>query len=213
MKKFGYVFFVLAVLLLSRGAFYAQDALAVEHEGKLSAGVYAMVVAPEKGNFDTTGGGGAYVDYRLTENLVLEGAVEYAQWDFSVDATGAATGTLTGDLDVIPLIGTLQYRFDTSESFIPYVGAGITAMLIDGDASGTLSNGASATISLDDAIGGHICGGFDYKVQENLLVNLDLKYTWAVSDTTESATAGTTVTFDDMDMHNATARIGIKYLF
>lgn len=210
MRGFYVVLIGISIVCLANLSF-AQGIEGVE--GKLEAGAYGILVIPEKGNFDTAGGGGGYLRYYITENIAIEGAAEYAQWDFSTDVSGAS-GTLTGDLDVIPIMGTLLYCFPAAYHYniTSYIGGGITGMFIDGDATGTLTPGGTGKISFDDAIGGHICGGIDWKMTENIFFNLDAKYTWAVSETSESVDTGT-LTFDDMDMYNATIRGGLSYKF
>src|SRR4030042_4579805 len=102
---------IVSVVLMGTPLTFAQDTA-----GKVEVGGYGLIMAPQKGNFDTAGGGGGYLRYFFTENIALESALEYAQWDFSTSGTGA-TGTLTGDLDVLPLLGTLQYHFNTGSNF------------------------------------------------------------------------------------------------
>jgi outer membrane protein len=204
------VFIIGVAIIAVAGLAYAEGEAAAK-ENKVQLGAYGMLVVPQKGNFDTTGGGGGYLRYFFTDNIAIEGAVEYAQWDFKTDV-GGATGQLKGDLDIIPIMATLQYHFGNFGNYSTYVGGGFTGMVIDGEAKGTLDPGGNGKITFDDAIGGHICGGLDWKLSDNILFNLDAKYTWARSKTSESVDSGT-LTFDDMDMYNFTLRGGITYKF
>ncbi|MFH1645050.1 MAG: hypothetical protein ABIB11_01380, partial [Candidatus Omnitrophota bacterium] len=60
----------------------------------------------------------------------------------------------------------------------------------------------------------HMCTGVDWKLTENVSLNLDGKYTWAVSETSESISdPGSTLSFEDIDMDNIAIRAGISYRF
>lgn len=204
-KMLAIILVILALIMMARDGFCKAAA------GQIEAGAYGTLVVPEKGNFDTTGGGGGYLRYYLTENIALEGAGEYAQWDFTTDVVGAS-GQITGDLDVIPIMATLLYAIDCNYNLNIYIGGGFTAMIIDGDATGTLTPGGNAKIEFDEALGGHVCAGLDWKMTDQVLFNIDAKYTWATSETSETVDTGT-LTFDDIEMNNFTLRGGISYKF
>ena len=201
---------VILVLLIGL-AMISTDAYCRDLDDKLEAGAYGILVVPAKDNFDTTGGGGGYLRYYVTDNIAIEGAAEYAQWDFAADTAGA-TGQLTGTLDVIPIMGTILYAAEVGHSVRGYIGGGVTGMLVNGSATGTLTPGGTGKIEFDDGIGGHICAGLDWQATKNIILNLDGKYTWLTSDTVETVDSGT-LTFEDMDMDNFTLRGGATYKF
>ena len=59
-----------------------------------------------------------------------------------------------------------------------------------------------------------VVGGLNWNATENLLLNVDLKYTWVTSETTEStSTAGTALVYEDMDLTNLGLRGGLSYKF
>jgi len=191
------------------GLSYAQESGSLT--GKYDIGGYGTVVVPSEENFNITAGGGGYLRYYVTENVVIEGAAEYSQWDFGTTPANV-DGDIEGDLDVLPLMATLLYYYPASQQLNIYAGGGFTGILIDGEATGTLSPGGTGTIEFDNAIGGHVCGGFDYMVADSIFLNLDAKYTWATSDTSETVTTGS-LSFPDMDMDNLTTRGGLSYRF
>ena len=207
--KFFLSVVIISIVCLFSGSMAYCESLADSVEG----GLYGLLTVPSKDNFDTTGGGGGYLRYYVTENIAVEAAMEYSQWDFSTTVSGA-TGTLSGDLDVIPLMGTLQYHYLVNDNLHAYVGGGISGFIIDGSATGTLSVGGGSKIDFDNAIGGHLSGGLNWNATENLLLNVDLKYTWVTSETTEStSTAGTALVYEDMDLTNLGLRGGLSYKF
>lgn len=185
----------------------------------LEVGIYGTAVVPEKDNFDSTNGAGGYLRYHLTDDISefnkfsIEIAAEYAQWDFSTNVSGAE-GSISGNLDVVPVMCGLLYSFTDSESFRSYIGGGFTGIIINGETSGALSPGGISTIDFDNAIGGHFCAGIDWKITKKISFNVDAKYTIASSDTTETVTdSNYTLIFEDMDMNNFTFRGGLAYKF
>lgn len=212
-KKFFGIFCVLFVGIAIIISTNKAEAGELFNDKNLEIGAYGALVVPSKSNFDSTGGGGGYLRYRMTEKLSLEASAEYDQWDFTTDVTGA-TGNLTGTIDVLPIMGSLLYYFSKSDNFSAYVGGGITGMLIDGNATGTLNPGDTGTISFDNAVGGHLSLGLDWGINDNISFNLDGKYTFAESKTSETLEdTNYVLTFEDMDMSNFTMRGGLSYKF
>lgn len=178
---------------------------------RLGAGGYGTVAIQDTGGFDTGWGGGGYLKYMPLDYLALETSYDVQSWDYSSSVSGT-TGTLTGDIIVMPWSFTalLTYPFLEGKLY-PYAGGGLTILFNSGDVTGTLSPGGAAKIEWDNAIGGHVSGGFDWAITENLVLNFDVKYTWADPDASTSVQTGTLSWSGDFD--NLTMRTGLAYYF
>ncbi len=99
----------------------------------------------------------------------------------------SATSTVAGSLGsvwLLPPTLTLQYHF-TPEKFIsPYVGAGINYTLFYG-----IKNAPGLHLHLPDAVGPAIQFGFDAKLREHWVFNVDVKKIWMQTDASINAGA------------------------
>lgn len=213
MKKESFLFMGIVIIF----ALTSITANAYCHEvldfgDKVELGVYAMGVFPEAKEFETaTPGGGGYLRYYVSDSIAIEGSVEFARWDFESVLPGFS-GKMTGDLDVVPIHGTVMYIYNSAYNIKFYLGGGITGMLIEGDVRGTLTPGGNAQITFDNGLGAHLGGGVNWAFTKDLWINADAKYTWVKSETNETLDTGTLI-YDDMDMHNYALRGSVAYKF
>lgn len=115
---------------------------------------------------------------------------------------------------LLPPTLTLQYHFNPGGDFQPYVGAGLNYTIFYGeDADGALVNAVGATrVEADDSIGLAVQAGLDYKLADNLFLNLDVKYVRISSDVT-LRTANIGVQRTTLDINPVIVGIGIGYRF
>jgi outer membrane protein len=165
----------------------------------------------------TTIGGEASVDsavtldldivYFFTENISAELVLAYAQHDVTAENTAVGNIDL-GSLDLLPPTLTLQYHFMPKNAFRPYVGAGLSYVLIPNEDSGPV---ATAVDYDDGQVGFALQAGFDYFFTKNWCVNVDVKKVWVDVDVTVHA-LGTTVS-TTVDVDPWLFGVGIGYRF
>lgn len=83
-----------------------------------------------------------------------------------------------GSVDALPPTLTLQYHFNPDALFDPYIGAGVNyTFMLDRNAKGTRGAIAGNKIQIDrDSWGYALQAGFDINLDDNWLINADLKY-------------------------------------
>lgn len=83
-----------------------------------------------------------------------------------------------GSVDALPPTLTLQYHFNPDAFFDPYIGAGVNyTFMLDRNAKGSRGAIAGNNIQIDrDSWGYALQTGFDINLDDNWLINADLKY-------------------------------------
>lgn len=86
--------------------------------------------------------------------------------------TVSANTSKLGDVWVLPPTLTVQYHFTPDSQFSPYVGAGLNYSWFYGeDASSSFTK-----LGVDGGLGYAVQAGFDYWINKNWGLNLDVKY-------------------------------------
>jgi outer membrane protein len=98
------------------------------------------------------------ISYLFTENIALELTLAYAQHDVSTNNTILGTVNL-GSLILLPPTLTLQYHFMPKNAFRPYIGAGVSYVLIPDYDAGPV---ATSIDHENGKFGAAIQFGFDY---------------------------------------------------
>jgi outer membrane protein len=117
---------------------------------------------------------GLSVAYLVTDNV---GVGLLAAYPFTHDVK--ASGTISGLGDVgevthLPPTLTLQYYFNNSSAFTPYVGAGLNYTFIyDEDTKGAL---AGSDLDVDDSWGYALEAGLDYSINDKWMVSGQVYY-------------------------------------
>lgn len=203
--RIGLVALIMTVVVFPHGFSFAKSQ-------SFEVGSYGMYVVPLKENFSRVPGGGGFVRYRFHQKFSAEIAAEFARWKFET-TIGGTTGTITGNVKIIPITGTFRYHFWENDRWLTYLGIGPTGMLIlNREASGTLTPGGAATIRFDHAVGGHATLGMALRMANHWYLSLDPKYTWIRSKTTETVAVGS-FTFDNANLQNFTFPLGVIYQF
>lgn len=142
--------------------------------------VRAIGVLPDSGGNTTIGGepdaDNAYVPefdvtYFMTQNLALELIAATSKHDLKLKDSIIGDVDL-GDTMILPPTLSLQYHFTPDSAFSPYVGAGVNYTLpYAEDAAG----GAVTKLKADGSFGYSLQAGFDYWLNDNWGVNVDVK--------------------------------------
>ncbi|HEX8960277.1 MAG TPA: OmpW family outer membrane protein [Geobacteraceae bacterium] len=135
-------------------------------------------------------GGGGFI-YGITDNIAAE---------FDITHTGFGSNTAL-DFDTTNLSLGVQYRFLNVpiRHFVPYVGAGLDILL----------NGANEGLSVDDTVGVHLCGGFDYFVMRELALTSEIK--GVIAPDADINAGGTKV--GNFDPSSFSMTFGVRYFF
>lgn len=92
-------------------------------------------------------------------------------------ANGAVSPFLAGDLEMIPLTGTLQFHFAPNSRIDPYIGAGVAYVLFDEVEGGEdLENVDIDAIEFEDDYGFVANAGIDIGLTDMIALNADAKY-------------------------------------
>jgi outer membrane protein len=144
-----------------------------------------------------------------------------------VEATGVTVGTAFGPADVdlgdvwlLPPTLTLQYHFNNSSNFTPYVGAGVNATFFFNEDEGPVAD----SIDYDPSIGPALQVGFDYDMdgeEGGWLFNFDVKKVWINTDVTVDLTSALGETLGasevlvdaDVDIDPLIVGVGFGYKF
>ncbi len=116
------------------------------------------------------------ISYYFNANLAVELILGVTQ--NHITGNGALNGLDIGSTWLLPPTLTFQYHFTNFGAFQPYVGAGINLTIPFGtQAAGTTTAGGLKTtsLSLGTAVGLALQAGFDYMIDRNWGVNLDVK--------------------------------------
>ncbi|MEL6216327.1 MAG: OmpW family outer membrane protein, partial [Pseudomonadota bacterium] len=120
----------------------------------------------------------ATLTYFFTPNIAAELFCCFAT--HQINTSGAVPGEVA-DFWIFPPAVTLQYHFNPTGGFKPYVGAGVQYIHFFDE--GTGSNALDATgVDIDDAFGFTLQAGFDVELGGGLYFNADIKKTWLSTD-------------------------------
>ena len=144
--------------------------------------------------------------YFFTENIAAELTLTYSRHDVTAKNTDVGNINL-GTIDILPPTLTLQYHFMPQKAFRPYVGAGVSYVLIPHD-----SPGAATSTAYDNGVfGPAIQFGFDYFFNKNWCLNVDVKKVWVNVDATVHALGATVHTSVDVDPWLIGVGIGYRF--
>ena len=176
----------------------------------------ALMVEPDESASISAIGGDVDVDeqyvpeldftYFFTKNIAAELILATSPHDVTAINTSAGQVDL-GDVWLLPPTLTLQYHFlPDSETFRPYVGAGINYTYFY-----NVDSGAANSIDYDDSFGYALQAGVDYGLTENWALNLDVKKVMINTDVTIQSGASTINA--DVDIDPWVFGLGAAYRF
>lgn len=133
--------------------------------------------------------------YFFTDHIAAE-LVFFAYSRHDVKAINTAVGDVDlGSLDLLPPTLTAQYHFMPDQSFRPYLGAGLSYVLIPDEDPGD----ATAVRYDDGVVGLALQAGFDYFFNDHWCLNFDVKKVWVDVDVEVDALGTTVRTSVDVD--------------
>lgn len=121
------------------------------------------------------------VSYFFSPNVAAELLLTIPQkHDVTVEQSVLGGPVKIGTFKHLPPTLLAQYHFMPDQAFKPYVGAGINLTLIS---SVNLAVPTVGKLDLDNtSVGGALQVGFDYRIDKNLYLNVDVKKIWIDSD-------------------------------
>lgn len=148
------------------------------------------------------------LEYFFTQNISAELLCCMARHD--VAATNTALGTVNlGKVSHFPPTVTVKYHFTQHERFQPYVGAGFNyTTFFDSELP---AGGPVTSISYGDSFGGALQAGFDYRLNDDWSINVDVRKVWISTEV--DIHAGATAISADVDINPAIVTAGLGYRF
>lgn len=140
------------------------------------------------------------VTYFFTKNIAAELIAATSEHKIS------AGGSKLGDAWILPPTLTLQYHFQPDEKFSPYVGAGLNYSMFYGEDEAT----PFTKLDVDGGVGYAVQAGFDYWLNDNWGVNMDVKYIDLDVDVRVNHAA---LSADDVDLDPFIVGVGTSYRF
>ncbi|WP_416899450.1 MAG: OmpW/AlkL family protein [Minwuia sp.] len=151
--------------------------------------------------------------YFFTDNIAAE--LILATTRHQIKGQGALGGiNNAASAWLLPPTLTLQYHFNPGGDLQPYVGAGINYTIFYGeDADGALVGAVGATrVEAENSFGLAVQAGLDYRIADNVFLNLDVKYVRIDSDVTLT-TANAGVQRTDLNINPVIVGVGLGYRF
>lgn len=180
--------------------------------------VRAIDVVPEASSSTITGLGGEVTD--ISSQIVPELDISYffskhvsaelilATSKSNVTATGTAIGNVDlGSVWVLPPTLTLQYHFLPEKMINPYVGAGLNYTTFYNVDSGPVAD----SIDYSNSFGPALEIGADIMIDENWMINLDVKQIFMQTNATVNVGADSYTT--TVDINPVVYGVGIGYRF
>jgi outer membrane protein len=203
---------LLAATLL--GTALAPSAAMAQNAGDVLVHLRAIGILPDvAGTTDVLGGSfeatNEYVPeigltYFFSDRVAAELSISTA--NFGIDLQNSTAGNLEiGNARFAPVIGTLQYRFDSGPMVSPYIGAGFSYLIAADQSAGSGIN----NISYSNGFGFAFQAGFDVPFNDNWTFNLDAKKLVVGSDV---AINNGTIQAKGVDFDPLIFGIGVGYI-
>ncbi|MDF7669911.1 outer membrane beta-barrel protein [Orbaceae bacterium ESL0721] len=155
---------------------------------------------------------GLNFQYMVTDNIGIEllGATPFSHNLNLSDPNGQSSFGKIKQLP--PTLSAVWYPLDSSSAFQPYLGAGINyTMFYDEKLSGSAKNDGFKGLDLDNSWGYALQVGADWELDDNWLVNAQLRY---INIETKATThLGDTKVTADYNLNPVVAMVGIGYKF
>lgn len=151
--------------------------------------------------------------YFFNKNWALEVIAATSPHDLS-GSGGALNGADAGEVWVLPPTFTLQYHFGAQTAFDFYAGLGVNYTLFyNYDVSDDLTGLGVDDIDFDDSIGLAVNMGADFKISENWVFNIDVKYIDISTDADLQLAAGGTLDTIEVNIDPLVTGVGVGYRF
>lgn len=137
--------------------------------------------------------------YFFTKNIAAELVLTYPQ-DININVGGVKAGTISA----LPPSLLLQYHFTDLGAFKPYVGLGVNYTLFY--KRNNILDGAAQVSNSSFGVAGQV--GFDYMLNKNWGLNVDLKYIQMATDVTVMGDK-----IGKVNLNPLTIGVGVAYRF
>lgn len=140
------------------------------------------------------------ISYFFTKNIAAELILATSEHEIDYNST-----TDLGSAWILPPTLTLQYHFTPDSAFSPYLGAGLNYSLFYGeDTAAGFTN-----LEVEGGVGYALQAGFDYWINDNWGLNLDVKKIWLNID----AKLNNGAIRADIDLDPVVVGAGVSYRF
>jgi outer membrane protein len=200
---------ILVAALIAAGVLSAGVAQA--EEGSFMVRARAVNVAFDNGQTDSVSSMNIRAEdrwipevdlsYFITKNIAAELVLTYPQ---TVDIT--IGGVKQGKIKALPPSLMAQYHFTDFGAFKPYVGAGVNFTIFT--SRDNILNGAAKVDGNSLGLAAQL--GFDYMLNKNWGLNVDVKYIQMSTDVTLTATGAK---LGKLDLNPITAGVGVTYRY
>ncbi len=124
------------------------------------------------------------ISYYFTKNIAAELVLGVTPHTVT-GTSGSIAGARVGKTTLLPPTLTMQYHFTDFGALQPYVGAGVNyTFFLD------TKDGAATNLKIKSAPGAALQVGFDYMLDANWGVNVDVKKLWLRPDVTATGLTG-----------------------
>jgi outer membrane protein len=132
--------------------------------------------------------------YFYTNNWAIE-VLLATPFTHDIKGAGSISGLgKIGEVEMLPPTVNIQYHFMPQSSIKPYLGAGLTYFwVLDETTSGAL---AGTSLDIDNSLGFDVQAGVDFMLNQNWLINLDLRYVALETDASVGGGPKFNVTLD-----------------
>lgn len=215
-KKLGLL--VASMSVLTGALALDEDAVSRQLQSPWQLRLRAIDVNPTASSSTITGLGGQVnevssdtvpeldISYFFTKNVAAE--LILATTNHNVNATGTALGQVDlGSVSVLPPTLTLQYHFLPDHLVNPYVGAGLNYTIYYNVDSGNTAD----SIDYTNSFGPALQAGLDVAINENWMVNFDVKYISMETDATVNV--GSSSYTSNVNINPFVYGVGIGYRF
>ena len=150
--------------------------------------------------------------YYFTKNIAAELILGTSKHE--VVAVNTALGNLDlGRVMLLPPTLNLQYHFYPTKNLKPYIGAGLNYTIFYDEGQGKGRNAAITNVDYDNNLGYSFQLGFDYKINDKLYWNVDVKKVYLNTDVEVGAAlpAGQVYVPADVDLNPWLISTGIGF--
>lgn len=127
--------------------------------------------------FESDMGYGGAINIFIANRLSVELAASVISPEVNVASGGAVSPLLAGDLEMMPITGTLQFHLAPDARIDPYIGAGVAYILFDDlDGRDDIDDVTFEAIEFEDDYGFVVNAGIDLGLTEMIALNVDGKY-------------------------------------
>lgn len=150
--------------------------------------------------------------YFATDNIGVELILATTRHQIEGQGSLAGVGN-AADVWLLPPTLTLQYHFNPTGDFRPYVGAGLNYTIVYNEAanSNLVRNVGNTSVRATSSLGWALQAGMDYSLGGNWVLNMDVKYVNVDTNVKLNTAAGVQRT--ELDLNPLVIGVGVGYRF